>query len=302
MAKLAAKNSPQSLRSKYLELLRRGLSQAADELIEGALAGSSLEPEQIYLEVLMPAQRSIGRLWASGDLSVAEEHRATQITLAQMDILRRAMKPLERSGKRAITACHPDDPHAIPCRVVTDFLNRDGWTVDCIGCCPPVEEFVAFVHQNAPDLIAFSATMIDGAQGLRTYIEAVKRDKPDLPIVVGGAAFAAQPELLDDLGHDAFARDILEAVQISRELVGLPNRTTDLDTLLTLIGRRIQELRARKGLRQQDLAEKAQLDRAYLSTLEHGKQNLTIGAMLKLANALHVDVAELVRADGPSTI
>ncbi|MCB0346716.1 MAG: cobalamin-dependent protein [Bdellovibrionales bacterium] len=286
-----------ALRQKYLKAIRVGDSDAADAIIESALSKKQASPDALYLEVLLPSQRKIGELWATGKLTVAEEHRASQITLSQMDILRRAMKPLEKNGKHVVIAAPENDPHYIPCRVVSDFLVRDGWTVDCLGAGTPTKDLVKFIAQCKPDLLGLSTTLAEAVPTARAAIKQVKKHHPSLPILIGGSAFAAFPELLDNLGHDVYAPDIATAIMRSRELVGLPNRSKDLDSWLTLIGRRIQELRSRKGMRQQDLAEQAQIDRAYLSTLEHGKQNLTVGAMLKLANALQVDLAELFQGE-----
>jgi transcriptional regulator with XRE-family HTH domain len=47
-------------------------------------------------------------------------------------------------------------------------------------------------------------------------------------------------------------------------------------------------------LTQQELADAAGLDRTYISGLEHGKQNPTIGALLRLATALETPLDRLV--------
>ena len=60
------------------------------------------------------------------------------------------------------------------------------------------------------------------------------------------------------------------------------------------LGRRVQELRKQRGWSQQRLASAAGLDRTYLGTVEQGKQNITIGAALKLADALDTSLGELI--------
>ena len=60
----------------------------------------------------------------------------------------------------------------------------------------------------------------------------------------------------------------------------------------------MHELRSGKGWTQQQLAESAGLDRTYISGLEHGKQNPTLGALLRLAGALEVPLDRLVILDG----
>jgi transcriptional regulator with XRE-family HTH domain len=56
----------------------------------------------------------------------------------------------------------------------------------------------------------------------------------------------------------------------------------------------VQEIRSGKGWTQQQLAESAGLDRTYISGLEHGKQNPTLGALLRLARALDVPLERLI--------
>ncbi len=60
-----------------------------------------------------------------------------------------------------------------------------------------------------------------------------------------------------------------------------------------LIGRRIKELRKSKGLSQEQLAEKAETSQNYLSRMERGTENLTLDMLIKLANALEVEMWEM---------
>ena len=73
-----------------------------------------------------------------------------------------------------------------------------------------------------------------------------------------------------------------------------PEPITDLDILLKRIGSQILTLRKSRKWSQATLASKAGLDRAYISSLENGKQNMSIGALLRIANALEVHFCELV--------
>ena len=50
---------------------------------------------------------------------------------------------------------------------------------------------------------------------------------------------------------------------------------------------------------QQDLADASELDRTYISLVEHGKQNLSLGAVLKIANALEVPLSDLLALPSP---
>jgi transcriptional regulator with XRE-family HTH domain len=49
---------------------------------------------------------------------------------------------------------------------------------------------------------------------------------------------------------------------------------------------------------QQDLADGSGLDRAYISSVENGKQNVTIGAVFKLSDALDIALEDLLVGTG----
>jgi transcriptional regulator with XRE-family HTH domain len=60
-----------------------------------------------------------------------------------------------------------------------------------------------------------------------------------------------------------------------------------------LIGLRIKELRKRRGLSQDDVAERADTSPNYLSRMERGTENPTLDMLIKISEALEVDLWEL---------
>ncbi len=60
-----------------------------------------------------------------------------------------------------------------------------------------------------------------------------------------------------------------------------------------LIGLRIKELRKRKGLSQEEVAEKAETSPNYLSRMERGTENPTLDMLIKISEALKVEMWEL---------
>lgn len=58
------------------------------------------------------------------------------------------------------------------------------------------------------------------------------------------------------------------------------------------VGKRVKELRNKIGISQEVLADTAQLDRTYITSVECGKRNISIVNIEKLANALNVTLKE----------
>ena len=61
-----------------------------------------------------------------------------------------------------------------------------------------------------------------------------------------------------------------------------------------LVGRQIKALRKRRGLSQEDLADRAAISAKYLSRVEVGRQSPTLDVLLRLANGLDVEPYELL--------
>lgn len=73
----------------------------------------------------------------------------------------------------------------------------------------------------------------------------------------------------------------------------MPSRkSTARDTL----ARNLRLLRAQRGISQERLADLAGLHRTYVGSVERGERNVSIDNIEKLAAALGVAVADLVRA------
>ena len=57
----------------------------------------------------------------------------------------------------------------------------------------------------------------------------------------------------------------------------------------------IRQVRRRRRLSQEKLAARAKIDRTYMSAIERGKANMSIGVATRLAAALEMTLSELVR-------
>ncbi len=60
------------------------------------------------------------------------------------------------------------------------------------------------------------------------------------------------------------------------------------------IGWNLRKLRVTKGISQDDLAYRAELDHAYIGYVERGKRNVTVGTLERIATALDIDIADLL--------
>lgn len=59
------------------------------------------------------------------------------------------------------------------------------------------------------------------------------------------------------------------------------------------LGNNIRRYRLRKGLTQEQLSQVSGVSEAYLSKLEAGKRNPTVGVLIKIADILGVEIEKL---------
>jgi transcriptional regulator with XRE-family HTH domain len=64
------------------------------------------------------------------------------------------------------------------------------------------------------------------------------------------------------------------------------------------VGLNLQRIRRGKGLSQEELAHRARIHQTYLSGVEGGKRNPSIGVLGRIATALAVDIEEFFRRSG----
>ena len=68
-----------------------------------------------------------------------------------------------------------------------------------------------------------------------------------------------------------------------------------MDSVLVRFGNRVRELRKKKGLSQEGRALESGLDRSYVGGVERGERNISLENIEKLAKALGVTAAALMR-------
>jgi transcriptional regulator with XRE-family HTH domain len=67
--------------------------------------------------------------------------------------------------------------------------------------------------------------------------------------------------------------------------------------LRSLVAKNLRDIRSAKGVSQEDLAHRANLNRNYIGMLESGKNSPTVKTLGRIADALGIDAVEFFRRD-----
>lgn len=143
---------------------------------------------------------------------------------------------------------------------------------------------------SAPPIEAISSETeiaLDSLSKLSNQVDGLikKGHKDDLSLIT-----KKLKSLLNDIPGNSFdnARIHLNSRSMSEDSLD------PFNLFLTALGERIGLFRRRLGITQLQLSQISGLDRAYLSSIENGRQNITVGAIFKIASALHVRIEDLL--------
>lgn len=209
------------LASAYIEHLLAGERYEGEDLVRKALY-EGVSFEDLYLNVFQRVQYDLGRRWEEGQISVAQEHYVTEATQQLMAQLFAELVPRRSRKGKVVVACVGNEMHEMGARMVSDFLEADGWNVTFLGSNTPHPDIVSITRQRHAKVLLVSVTMSYNIRRVMTLIRFVRSDPSlkDVKILVGGHPFNEAEGLWKAVGADGFARDAPGAVRLVNEMVG----------------------------------------------------------------------------------
>jgi excisionase family DNA binding protein len=202
----------------------------ADRLVHGDRPGvvalvervllARTDPVAVYLEVLAPAMRLIGDRWEAGQLSVAQEHRAT---VCAQEVLGQLAGRFVRRGRRrgvVVIGAAPGDTHALPTALLREAMRVRGFEVVDLGANAPADGFVDAVTLFGPVLaVGVCATAPGTETGVRAVVDAVRSSHPGTVVFAGGGAIPDHARA-EELALPVFTASPEAVLQLLEDLVG----------------------------------------------------------------------------------
>lgn len=292
---MASQRALGHLAEQYTAALLAGDYDEALRVIKDAMDGG-INPLVIYTDIITPGLAEVGNAWHRGELNIAAEHLAIQITLQQSAYVRSLARRRKRIGAEVVITAVEGEMHAVGARLIADLFYLEGWDVAFLGQNTPTKDLVEWVRHRKPDLVILSLSQRDRIPVAKKAVRLLKSLDNAPAVFVGGVALADR-DLRAGIPADLVSADPLEAISAANSLMSVSEEPKTVADYLDTLGRRVLQLRKERGWSQQDLAAKAGLDRAYLSTVEKGRQNITIGAAARIAAALNTTLSALIEEE-----
>ena len=190
-----------------------------DEVAEGTqiLIDRGWEPYRVLTEALVEGMRVVGIDFRDGILFVPEVLMSANAMKAGMQILRPLLAESDapKQGKMVIGTVK-GDIHDIGKNLVSMMMEGAGFEVVDIGINNPVENYLAALESEQPDILGMSALLTTTMPYMKVVIDTMvaegKRD--DYIVLVGGAPL--NEEFGRAIGADAYCRDAAVAVETAK--------------------------------------------------------------------------------------
>ena len=195
-------------RQAFITALRNGNEAAARAIVEQLRAGG-IAPSTIYYEVFAPGMIAIGDLWEANELTVAEEHLATEITQRLIGLLSPSFNQPQTPAEHGsvVLGCDEGERHVLGLRMLSDLFRQHGWRVLFLGADVPNADWIRLAIRVNADLIAISTSAERLVPHVHALIDELRDALPQAEITVGGAVFSRNPELWRQIGATLYHPD-----------------------------------------------------------------------------------------------
>jgi MerR family transcriptional regulator, light-induced transcriptional regulator len=186
-------------------------------LTDALRAGSSVE--DLYLRVLRPALHDIGERWAAGELTVAQEHKASAVVTRLVGRLGHQFATPGRRRGMVVLGSPPGDHHALPAAMFADLLRGRGLAVVDLGSDVPAASFQRILRtSDGPVAVCVSATTGGNDDAVRALVHGLRDAFPQLLVAVGGSA-VTDAEHARRLGSELWEPDPARAAACIADLL-----------------------------------------------------------------------------------
>lgn len=174
--------------SIFLDALLKGDRKMASKVAKKY----STTPESIkllYEEIMKTALYKVGELWEYNLISVAAEHLATSISESVMNEIYDKIIADERASKKVVLSCIEGEQHQVGIKMVADIFEMHGWDSLFLGSDVPSSEFISYINETSPELIAISISIYSRMNQLQNLVIELTKLFPNIEIIIGGQAF-----------------------------------------------------------------------------------------------------------------
>jgi methanogenic corrinoid protein MtbC1 len=170
--------------------------QAANTALDRLFAAYTVET--VLRDVVLPYLHRLGERWEAGEVSVAQEHFASNLLRGRL--LGLAQGWGQGQGPGAILACVPGEQHELGLLAFGVALRRRGWRITYLGTDSPVDAVADIARSIAPAVVVLLGM---NPERFLDHAHEIEQLTKQVPVVIAGpgatpeAARQTQTRVLD---------------------------------------------------------------------------------------------------------
>ena len=202
------------------EIIIRGLKEEAASKTKELLEDK--DSLTVVDEYLIPALDIVGDKYEKGEIFLPQLIQSAETVKNAFTVIKEKMLLEGEKGiskGKIILATVKGDIHDIGKNIVKVILENYGYDVIDLGKDVPIETVVESAKKENIKLVGLSALMTTTVKSMEETIKALRDNKVECKVFVGGAVL--NQEYADMIKADFYAKDAREAVQIAKEFFNI---------------------------------------------------------------------------------
>jgi MerR family transcriptional regulator, light-induced transcriptional regulator len=193
---------PASARAALGRALEAFDEPGAQSIVDDLLATATVD--LLVTEVVLPYLHELGARWERGEVSVAQEHFASNVVRGRLLGLARGWG--RGLGPLGLLACIPGERHDLGLLGFGLVLRTRGWRIAYLGADTPLPTLEATAHVLEPDAVVLTAV---GASRLQPHLAGLRELAKRHRVALGGRG--ARIEAVRKIGALSLGVDLVEA-------------------------------------------------------------------------------------------
>ena len=181
-----------ALARAFARAVLSGDEVAADAAIRDAIE-AGLSAAEVSEEIIAPTLWLVGDLWERGEITVADEHLATEIALRVLALEQEARRVrTQRRDYRVMLAAPAGERHVVALRMLGGLLRQAGYDTLMLGPDVPPDALAAATRRHGVDVVCLSVTMENSSDRALVSLYEVQQSAPSTGFVLGGRALTSR--------------------------------------------------------------------------------------------------------------
>lgn len=206
---------------KFVEYLNQEDKDSSVNYVLKLLDEKLLTLEQVYLELLVPAQNSFVCKEEDKEICIWKEHSRTSIIRTILEctypyVIERR-KSIKKVNKKVVIFTPSEEYHEIGAIIVNNYFQLAGFNSQYIGANTPKSDIILAIKAYKPDFVAISVTNYYNIVVTKLIAQEIRKNYPEVKIIIGGQAFLQQGAI-NQVEHDYYMIKADNVFDIAKEV------------------------------------------------------------------------------------